>query len=266
MGDAAGLVLRKYDDQSSRGGYALPYWSREKIMKKFAVAMAVAGSALAFGATANAATATWDIRYVTPSNGIVTDLQVVTSAAPDAKLNFNNAAGLAVANGGIYLGGQYVPDSQLQGYSIQSITGTRTIGSTVTQITMMYGSPGSVNQSNNNIIVQSVNNYIYDNVSYNTSGLPVVDVLGLEYTTASTTSAVSAANLYNFYSTINNGSGQPGYMENVTQATLLSATVSGGIEAQGPVSAVPVPAALPMFASGLLGLGVLGRRRLKKAA
>ena len=32
------------------------------------------------------------------------------------------------------------------------------------------------------------------------------------------------------------------------------------------VSAVPIPAALPLFATGLVGLGLLGWRRKKKAA
>lgn len=38
------------------------------------------------------------------------------------------------------------------------------------------------------------------------------------------------------------------------------------LDASGTVSAVPVPAALPLFLSGLLGMGLIARRRKKNAA
>jgi len=219
-------------------------------MKKLTVALLFSSAVMAFGGQADAAT--WNIEYDTPSNGVTTDLIVTTSATPISGQSFNDAAGLSVQNGGVYVGGQFVPITQLQGYSITSITGTR---SDSAGIISMYGNPGTV--SAGTTAVQYVTGYIFDNVAYNTKGLPVVDVLGLEYQVGTG----SAANLYNFYSTSNTGSGQAGYMENVIQATLRSVTVDSSVPLGSQVTAVPLPAALPMFAAALFGFGGFGLRK-----
>ena len=71
------------------------------------------------------------------------------------------------------------------------------------------------------------------------------------------TITLGASNLYHF-----------GAYDLATNALTLGpnggGTMSGTLTAN--VSAVPVPAALPMFGAALIGLGGLARRRAKKAA
>ena len=45
-----------------------------------------------------------------------------------------------------------------------------------------------------------------------------------------------------------------------------SFTLNGDVLSAAPVTATPLPAALPLFATGLAGLGLLGRRKRKQAA
>ncbi len=49
-------------------------------------------------------------------------------------------------------------------------------------------------------------------------------------------------------------------------AALLKTTTNGTDAATITVSAVPLPAALPLFGSALVGVGLFGRRRSKKAS
>jgi hypothetical protein len=56
---------------------------------------------------------------------------------------------------------------------------------------------------------------------------------------------------------------EDGSFQDISSAFGLSA---GRLEIQSDVEVVPLPAALPLFASGLAGLGLLGSRRKKAAA
>jgi len=53
---------------------------------------------------------------------------------------------------------------------------------------------------------------------------------------------------------------------NVTYVALGGSTIALGVPVSFEVNAVPLPAALPLFATGLGALGLLGWRRKKKAA
>ena len=214
---------------------------------------------VAFGGASQAATI-WTFDYTTPSNGNETILKVTTDTTPVKNFNFNDAAGLGLANGGLYIGGRYVPVSELSGYGVSSITGSvlNSSKAVIGDVTGMYGYPGGQGK-----ILQSLTGYIFDNIAYKTQGLPIVDVLGLEFTVNGNPGNLGISGNYNFYSTINNGSG-PGYMENVIKAVLNNYTADSSTRTGNQVSAVPVPAALPLFGSALIGFGALARRRTKK--
>ena len=54
-------------------------------------------------------------------------------------------------------------------------------------------------------------------------------------------------------------------MSAIDNDTIIDTANSSSLVVSPTVSEVPLPAALPLFASGLAGLGLLGWRRKKKA-
>lgn len=130
------------------------------------------------------------------------------------------------------------------GYDVLSITGTGWGGNTITGL-LPTSPAGAVNYSPSGY-------FLFDNVLYSPSGSPThVDNDGLLFTYGPGTEANIFGN-----SPLGTGAGSDTYYVNT------GANVNGTFA----VSAVPIPAALPLFGSVLAGLGAYGWRRAKKSA
>ncbi|HIJ64186.1 MAG TPA: hypothetical protein HPQ04_15960 [Rhodospirillaceae bacterium] len=219
---------------------------------------AVSATVLVLGLAGTAQAANyldWGFSYIA-ADGTSVNGTITTTDTPVPGLTFNDATTQALS-----AHGQYTINGisfSIKGYDIVSVTGTRTKNDSVTQISGMVGTAGSLQST-----IGTSPTYIYDNVLYTGQNVgpgnataPVVDILGLEY--------AAGTQQFNLYYTDSYKNNQPTYMENLDP---VQGTVLLGSPAQAmPPSPVPVPGALPLFASGLLGMGLLGRRRARTTA
>ncbi|HIJ63151.1 MAG TPA: hypothetical protein HPQ04_10715 [Rhodospirillaceae bacterium] len=126
-----------------------------------------------------------------------------------------------------------------------------------TSMSFVWGSP-----SNTNLITFMNGNTTIGQVKALEGTSQGVELLSADGT--SNNFNVQVANLANSQS-----SGQTGYKITITSSQAFTDAIftnsAGGFEISG-VSAVPIPAALPMFGAALIGLGGLAHRRAKKTA
>lgn len=194
---------------------------------KLRTALAASAAALGLLLTIQANAATYNFSYtgLDGANTITTTGTLTTdSTAPS--ITYSGASGSG---------------PNVYGYDVLSITGTRTDGAVTQQITGLVGTSGS-----SQFVWPSSSpaspppGWNFDNIVYmNTAAPTAVDLLGVEYAAVSD----GVTSLYNVY--FQNGT----YFENFTPLT------------GGSVSAVPLPAALPLFGAVVAGLGIFGWRK-----
>jgi hypothetical protein len=154
-----------------------------------------------------------------------------------------------------------------------TVSGTTvTFGSTETLVesTSAQALITGLDQNLNAITIQSALNVGY--------GLVIFDLQGTQTGTATINVTDQLSNTSAFAFSLGNGinflSIQATGSELITMVDILSninfsdirSIRIGGVESFGSVSTVPLPGALPLFATGLGALGLLGWRRKKKAA
>jgi hypothetical protein len=191
-------------------------------------------------ASAQAADLEWAFNYTTVAGDTVTgDIFTTTTAVSlpsfsQANLNAQGAGGQDY----------YTSNYTVTGYAITNIIGTRD----GVAITGLYNLPNMTSGTQQEFSPSGSpgGTWVYDNLLYvnNAPATPYVDLAGLEFTTGTG----SGQSFFNVYST----SAQGGYTENYTAINSMS------------VSAVPLPAAMPLFAAALVGMAGFGwysRRR-----
>jgi hypothetical protein len=134
------------------------------------------------------------------------------------------------------------------GYNNNGDTATFSYNAPETTLSLLWGSPSATNE----IQLYTAQGALIGTVSANGNGQLLVNG----------NVVISNANLDNVQSA--------GSMISITssvgfeKAVFTTAAGYGGFEV-AQVSAVPVPGALPLFGSALVGIGVMARRRAKKA-
>ncbi|HVI52543.1 MAG TPA: VPLPA-CTERM sorting domain-containing protein [Candidatus Sulfotelmatobacter sp.] len=136
---------------------------------------------------------------------------------------------------------------------------TLTLNEPETAIKFIWGSPSATNTVS---LYSGANGtgQLLGTVTANGDGTFTIVSYDSKNKNKATTTTFSAANLANVTST--------GALVSITSTTAFKSAVfstqagSGGFEISR-ISAVPLPAALPLFGSALIGLGALARRRIK---
>lgn len=193
--------------------------------------LAASAIALVSAVSIQAEAATWDFNYTALNGGDpISVTGVLTTSAITPAITYNGASGTG---------------PNVLGFDIASITGTRTEGGITQQIVGLYGSSGTVQwvaPGSNPVSLQP--GWYFDNIVYDGSAPSQVDLRGVEYAAISN----GVTSLYDVY--YDGGT----YFENYTPLNGSS------------VSAVPLPAALPLFGAVVGGLGLFGWRKNRQAS
>ena len=172
--------------------------------------------------------ATWTFNYsgIDGSSGnTITTVGTLISNTVAPKITYLGASGTGPA---------------VYGFDIASITGTRTEGGVVQTITGIYGSAGTVQWvAPGSDPLTLAPGWYFDNIVYDGSAPTKFDLRGVEFAAM----ANGVTSLYDLY--VSNGT----FFENFTPL------------ANGSVSPVPLPPALPLFGAVIIGLGIYGWRR-----